>query len=214
MDFQHFYDGFQSSVDYDQLLQPILNYIDNKDTILDAGCGPGHILSHLIQSGYNAYGLDIDERMLELANKNMDHPQSYMRLFLHDLRKPLHHRFDKILCLLDVFHYFKGVLSVAKNLYHALNDGGMLILDLYRKPIDASESGTFLDYTYDWQVHTKNARIYHNISLKNKDDVIDYEVIQYYYDKNYYINVLKRVGFQVETFKGFDDRKIYLVCKK
>lgn len=214
MDFQHFYDVFQSTVDYDALLQPILKYIDKKDVILDAGCGTGHILSRLIDLGYDAYGLDIDEAMLELANKNIEHPQSYMRLFLHDLRKPLHHTFDKILCLLDVFHYFKGILGVAKNLYHALNDDGMLILDVYQKPVYESESATFLDYRYDWQVHTKNKRIYHNILLENDKDIIHYKVTQYYEDPTYYINTLKKVGFQVETFKGFDDRKIYLVCRK
>ena len=63
------YDLFQKDVDYESLLAPILQYLNKEHLILDAGCGSGHILSHLLIQGYDVIGFDNDETMLEIALK-------------------------------------------------------------------------------------------------------------------------------------------------
>src|SRR5690554_5255425 len=122
MNFSEFYDIFQEDVDYDALLAPILPYLKMDQQILDAGCGSGHILSHLLSKGYDVIGIDNDETMLELAQKNITFKGYTPKLFFHDLRKPLNHKFHQIISLLDVFHFFKGVKTLVRNLYNALYD--------------------------------------------------------------------------------------------
>src|SRR5690554_5071621 len=156
MDFSTLYDLFQSDVDYESLLKPVLPYLNKNHIILDAGCGSGHILKYLLQQNYDVIGVDIDENMLALAQKKLLELNHNNHLFLHDLRKPIKHKFHQIISLLDVFHYFKGIYGVAKNLYHALYDEGILIIDLYKEPQHFIETGTILDMKYIWEVSTKN----------------------------------------------------------
>src|ERR1700755_1579076 len=51
-----------------------------KRCILDLGCGNGHLVSYLIQQGYNAYGTDASENGIAIAKK--EHPD---RFFVQDL---------------------------------------------------------------------------------------------------------------------------------
>ncbi len=214
MNFSNIYDLFQQDVDYQSLLQPILPLLKKDEVILDAGCGSGHILSYLITLGYRTIGIDNDESMLELAHKKMGTYNLSSNLFLHDLRQPLNHKFHQIISLLDVFHYFKGVKGVIKNLYNALYDGGKLIIDLYNGPQNEIESGTFLDMNYHWQTTTSMQRLIHRITIKKGDITYSYVIKQYLYPVEYYINQLEATGFKTNLFKGFDDRKVYVLCTK
>ncbi|MFA7417572.1 MAG: methyltransferase [Acholeplasma sp.] len=214
MNFSNIYDLFQQDVDYQSLLQPILPLLKKDEVILDASCGSGHILSYLITLGYRTIGIDNDESMLELAHKKMGTYNLSSNLFLHDLRQPLNHKFHQIISLLDVFHYFKGVKGVIKNLYNALYDGGKLIIDLYNGPQNEIESGTFLDMNYHWQTTTSMQRLIHRITIKKGDITYSYVIKQYLYPVEYYINQLEAAGFKTNLFKGFDDRKVYVLCTK
>lgn len=214
MNFSKLYDLFQKDVDYESLLAPILQYLNKEHLILDAGCGSGHILSHLLIQGYDVIGFDNDETMLEIALKNIDETYGQSRLFFHDLRKPLNHKFHQIISLLDVFHYFKGIKGVSQNLYNALYDGGKLILDLYKEPQNTRETGELYDMEYAWQVETRGHKLEHNIQVTTKDNTQNFRIKQFYFPLEYYFKTLASVGFKIETFDGFDDRKVYLVCTK
>jgi len=43
--------------------------INSESSILDIGCGPGHISCELAKVSKNVVGIDISENMLEYANK-------------------------------------------------------------------------------------------------------------------------------------------------
>jgi len=214
MEFAEFYDLFQADVDYEALIQPILPYLKKDETILDAGCGSGYILAHLLNKGYNVIGIDRDEAMLERAHKKISTYGYSKQLFLHDLKYPLKQKFHQMIALLDVFHYFKGIKNLAKNMYNALYDGGTLIIDLYKEPQTYAESGKIEGFKYYWEMSTIHNILKHKITLKKGKIESHYVVRQYLYNLDYYLNVLKDVGFSIQTFNGFDDRKIYLVCTK
>lgn len=214
MNFAEFYDLFQADVDYEALIEPIVPYLKQNQTILDAGCGSGYILAHLIKKGYNVIGIDRDEAMLERAHKKIGVDGYSKQLFLHDLKYPLKQKFHQMIALLDVFHYFKGIKTLAKNLYNALYDSGTLIIDLYKEPQAYLESGKIEGFKYQWEMTTTHNSLVHKISVKKGKIESNYVVRQYLYDLDYYLNVLKDVGFSIQTFNGFDDRKVYLVCTK
>ena len=214
MIFSEFYDLFQADVDYEALMHPILPYLNQDEVILDAGCGSGYILAYLLNKGYNVIGVDKEESMLERAHKKISSYGYSKQLFLHDLKYPLKQKFHQIIALLDVFHYFKGIKNLAENLYNALYDGGKLIIDLYKEPQAYVESGKIEGIKYHWEMSTNDHILKHKITLNKSKRTSHFVIRQYIYNLDYYLNVLKAVGFSIETFNGFDDRKIYLVCTK
>jgi cyclopropane fatty-acyl-phospholipid synthase-like methyltransferase len=213
MDFARIYDLIQSNIDLESLLTPIIPYLNVNDVVIDAGCGTGHILTFLAKRGFHMIGLDYDESMLSLAKDKVDSNHLDAKLFLHDLRKPLGIKVSQIISLLDVSHYFMGVKKVFKNYYDALYDGGTLILDLYKEPIQSTESDDDpIDYV--WEVQTKNTLIKHKLTVNIDGVSKTFEVKEYYYPLEYYLSTLKSLGFKVEIIPSFDDRKVNVICKK
>ena len=72
----------QPSHTFYYLQQPLLSLLDKSKnrSILDLGCGNGHIVNYLIKEGYNAYGTDASENGIAIARQ--EHPD---RFFLQDL---------------------------------------------------------------------------------------------------------------------------------
>lgn len=214
MGFENLYDFLQEDVNFDELLKPLLPYIDKENEVLDAGCGSGHILSSLASKGYKVVGVDINSHMLSLAQARLEDLNLKAELYEHDLKQPLPRKFKTIIALLDVFHYFMGIKKVAQNMYHGLTSDGTLILDLYHSPVNEEETENDDYFMYTWKVETKNTKIKHEINVLNGEFKGNYKVSQYYYPLNYYMDTLKEVGFKVSKINGFDDRKVYLICRK
>jgi len=49
------------------------SYLPPEGRILDAGCGPGHLLAALAEDGYQPVGLDLSPAMLRLAQERLLH---------------------------------------------------------------------------------------------------------------------------------------------
>ena len=69
---------YKDAIEYPSLIvrhNYILELIDaeptGKKSIVDIGCGPGEMLSDLIERGHDVCGVDIAEGMLEVAEKNV-----------------------------------------------------------------------------------------------------------------------------------------------
>ncbi len=214
MNFQTVYDFLQADIDLDELLKPILPYLDKNEILVDAGCGSGHILTYLSKMGFKVLGLDIDSSMLSLAQQKINHHKLEAKLFEHDLRKPLRVKAHQIISLLDVSHYFKGVSQVFKNYYQALSKNGVLILDLYKVEVNEIEEGQIENLHYHWEVITKNQKIRHKLTVLVNGDEFVFKQNQYYYPIEYYHQILVNLGFSIEMIDSYDDRKVYLVCQK
>lgn len=214
MTFEKVYDILQQDVNYEKLIKPILKYLSKDKLTLDAGCGSGYILSLMAQQGYKLEGIDNNEEMLSLAKSRLDLLNLNVPLINHDLRKALPKKYDQIISLLDVSHYFMGVKKLFTNYYNALNFGGVLIIDLYKMPIYESEVGSYGDLKYTWDVHTSKTQIIHDVEVEVGNQLYDYKIRQYYKPLDEYISTLKSVGFKVKTINSFDDRKVFVICKK
>ena len=207
--FAKYYDELMADLDYSLLLEPIIPYLKGK--ILDAGCGTGHILEHIQKHGYDAIGIDNDEQMLENANKKSLNSNS---LFYFDLKNNLETKFDTILLLFDVVNYFQNHKRLFKNLYNNLNTDGILIIDFYKyeylQIMNNYKEEESTPFPYLWQIKTAGKTLFH--TFKTSD--FSYVFKQYLYPEEYYLNILKKLGFKILKIKGNDERKNYIVCKK
>lgn len=96
--------------------------------ILDAGCGSGRIMHHLISKGASPTrltGLDLSQEMLDEAKKDLP-DSSLLKANLMD-DSFLKERFDLITCSM-VLHYFnqEGFETVMNNFYRWLKKDGVL----------------------------------------------------------------------------------------
>jgi len=70
----------------------------NVRTILECGCGDGHILNGLAKQGFSGLGIDLDPEMIALALQQNTHPNiSYKQMNWLDLRN-LEDCFDAVIC--------------------------------------------------------------------------------------------------------------------
>lgn len=207
--FHKIYAKEMADVDYKMIFDFIATYINEDDYILDAGCGPGYLLKELIDKKYQAIGVDNDLSMLDFAVNELD---LFGKVFYHDLNDDFGNTFDIIVSIFDVVNYFKDVDSYFNNVYKALNDNGKFIFDIYNNEYVESinnYSETIGDYL--WSIKVLDYQIIHKI--KDNKETLD-ELIQYGYDLTYYKEKLEGIGFFVETIKGPDKRKDYIIAKK
>ena len=118
------YIGFDQAYDYlyQTYLQKLSNY--KIDTILDVGCGNGNLLLHL-QKIYNAQGIDISCKMVEIAeSKGVD----AKCIKLGEIIK----KYDALLAVADVLNYFDKdeLKQFLEDISNRLNLGGVFICDI------------------------------------------------------------------------------------
>lgn len=98
-------------------------------TILDIGCGAGHLSEQLVQRGANVSGFDTSEAMAELAKKRLGES---VDIKVARLGEPLPYEddsFDDAVASL-VFHYLEDWADALQEVRRVLRPGGRLILSV------------------------------------------------------------------------------------
>jgi cyclopropane fatty-acyl-phospholipid synthase-like methyltransferase len=118
------YIGFDEA--YENLYQIYLQKLSyyEIDTILDVGCGNGNLLLHL-QKAYNAQGIDISHKMIQMAKaKGVD-----ARCISLD---KLTQKYDAIVAVADVLNYFDTdeLKQFLEDIQKRLHNGGIFICDI------------------------------------------------------------------------------------
>ncbi len=210
--FARAYDILMSDVDYGAVYQWISSYLKPDDFIIDAGCGTGYLLLELIQRGHDAIGIDIDPSMLAIATEKFRSEHLSVALYEHDLRTPMAAKADVILAMFDVMNYMKGVKEVMRHFKQALNPGGRLIFDVYKIEVlsdyDGYEEEDDEPFHYVWKIDTYGHMMRHRVTIGDETDVIR----QYVYPIDYYLDILKSLGFHYEISEGLDPRKHMVVA--
>ncbi len=103
----------------------------NVKTILDVGCGTGEHIQRLENLGFKCDGLDISQKMIDIAKKKTKNARFYradMKNF--DLRK----KYDAILCMFATFNYNISIHEAKRTLTNFkkhLTRKGLVLLDLH-----------------------------------------------------------------------------------
>jgi ubiquinone/menaquinone biosynthesis C-methylase UbiE len=109
-DLSGYYDLMCVDIDYQAQSKSILrlNQIFGNDgnTYLDLACGTGPHVRHFIDFGFQSYGLDINQPMLDIASTRCPEAQfTLQNMSEFDVTEPL----DLITCFLYSIHYNDGI---------------------------------------------------------------------------------------------------------
>lgn len=108
--------------------------------VLDLGCGFGEHCKLFVDLGAEkVVGIDISEKMLEIAKKENSHPRvTYLQMLIESLAE-LNGDFDVVVSSLAL-HYVEDFAGVVKNVYRLLKKDGIFIFS-QEHPIVTSHSG-------------------------------------------------------------------------
>lgn len=129
---------------YDEMYRSIFNYERESNfydgllakhgcrSVLEIGCGGGHLSSPLMEAGYRYAGLDLSADMLRIARRH--HPGA--RFIRGDMRKfALGRTFDAVIITGRTFSHLvrnEDVLGTLKSVHAALGKKGLLAFDCFR----------------------------------------------------------------------------------
>ncbi len=142
------------------------------NTLLDVACGTG-IHTGYLREHYQVEGLDLDERMLEVAREKLPEVTFHQGDMLDF---DLHKQFDVITCLFSSIGYVKTVANLDQaiaNMAKHLKPGGVLVIEPWFTPEDwhpGHVHATFVD-----QPDLKIARM----NLSGQDGNLSYFVFHY-----------------------------------
>lgn len=190
------------SLGYITLIDHVISQGKSKvQSVLDVGCGTGDLLNELDGRGYELYGLDLSNEMINIAkekNSNID-------LQVADIKKFNYNRqFDLIISSFDVMNYVTNpqeLSTVFHNIRRHLSQTGHLIfdfntVDLYQErhhgTIKRSYEEAYFEQklTYDEDKRIAKTRFIF-------EDGFEEEHIQYAYTYEEVKTVLENAGFTI-----------------
>lgn len=128
------------------------SYVKPGGSILDVGCASGIKSEYLAKKGFTVMGIDISDRMIELAKQRM--PQG--SFFVKDIHEPLDVRmtFDGIFAQAVLLHIAKTrVKKVLGSLVSVLNVGGYIYIAVKKATEGQVEEQIIKenDYGYEYE---------------------------------------------------------------
>ena len=225
--FAYYYDEVMSELDYYSWVEFTLNYLKPQDKILDLACGTGTFLTMLKLKGYDCYGLDLSEEIIEIANEkikinhlDIDFKVANMIDFKYDMI------FDCITCFFDSINFLNNKNDLSKmlnNIYNHLNPNGYFIFDIASKTLfdeydNSNINKDYGNFKIDWITKkTSPKSLKHTISIKEFDEEFKETYFEYFYD----LKDLKSNKFKLIKLSGDfnddlepEDERILVVYQK
>lgn len=172
-------------------------------TILDVACGNGRLHKYLRELGYEVWGIDINDELLEKAKqKNKGFESYYIKADMRDF--DLKREFDVVLSWFTSFGYFSDEenLKVLQNFKKHLRSDGILISDiptetfLKRPPfvnVEETEYGVHVIYSWSEGIH----RIFKDEIWKDGKKIAEREVKVRVYPIEVLKSILTSLGFEI-----------------
>lgn len=215
--FAYAYDKIMSNVDYirwtNYMEELFAFYNCHPQKILDLACGTGQISVLLAQCGYEVWGVDRAEEMLEFGRKKAERFNLQIKLIQDDMRSfLLPEQFDAVLCLYDSINYVLDKNELAQvflHVYDVLSPEGLFIFDVTteRNIVKHFHLQTFAendeDFSYIWKniysTRDKICRTVLTFFLRENDLFRKYEELhlQKIFEVSEVEKTLKRTGFNM-----------------
>jgi len=200
----------RNETEAEEFLQTLTQYLQCKKNskMLDVGCGEGRHAAFLQHLQFNVSGFDISPLHIQKAKQR----NGLVHFFVHDMRHTFpENNFDYVFNLFTSFGYFndeKEDLKALQNMYAALNENGILVIDflnenVVRKNLIPSDSKTIDNITF-----YQNRRIENNVVIKTiqfKDFEENTQIFQEkvkLYSKENITEMLANIGFKDFVFFG------------
>lgn len=126
--------------------------LPQRSHILDIGCAGGMKTKFFVQKGFKATGIDLSDKMIEIAEAKVPDADFYVR----DITKPLKMNtiYDAIVAQAVLLHIPKNELSeVLKNILESLKQNGYFYASVKGVRPDGIDEAVITenDYGYDYQ---------------------------------------------------------------
>jgi SAM-dependent methyltransferase len=199
-------------------LEPLAEYVKAKERVLDLGCGNGRLLEILKDKDIDYFGVDISEKLIEIAKKR--YPGANFQV-ADVLNLPFANNFfDKVFAI-RIFHHIpsqKLRLQFLKEVRRVLKPGGFLVLTVWNVWGSKHKKNLLRVIKYGL------LKIIGKSKLDFKDAFIPWRLTEgrvlryfHFFTKRELRKILKRSSFEVKkvwTFRKFSHSDIYLVAKK
>lgn len=147
------YDAFneEASAIINQTIENILREHSVK-TVLDLTCGTGSQVFWLAQKGFKVIGVDINNKMLEIARQKAAWHKLSLRFESGDMRTSKVGQFDTVLTIFNAIgHLTQADFELAiQNIHTNLKAGGLYIFDIFNLDYLLHEDN-ITKLTIDWQ---------------------------------------------------------------
>ncbi len=167
-------------------------------SVLDLGCGFGeHCVEYLRRGAGRVVGIDISEKMLEVARSVNSAPGiEYINMSIEDLDR-ITGGFDVVISSL-AFHYVEDFSGAVKNIHSLLNRGGILLFS-QEHPLVTCYSGAVGRWTRD----ENGSKLYLNLESygvegEKRSAWFVEGIIKYHRMFSTVINTLTEAGFLIE----------------
>ena len=152
--------------------------------VLDLGCGFGeHCMRCIRQGAEKVVGIDISEKMLEVARKeHSDAGITYVNMPMEEISQ-LNETFDVVVSSL-AFHYVEDFSGVVRNIYDLLEPGGNFIFS-QENPLCTCHSGE-----NRWTRDENGEKLYLNLAnygVERTDGIVIEGDSQHYAQMPYYL---------------------------
>jgi len=211
------------------------SYLKNKQSkclVVDLGCGSGIMARELLKKGYNVYGIDISESMINLAKRKAPKAEFKVGSYLNEKIPKCH----AITSIGEGFNYLfdervnlKTLTQLFEKCYHSLERNGILVFDILETSHHIDHSSKSFKTSKLWAVTAENIE---NKETKTLKRVItsfvkhgkDYErtdeihKITLYEQRNI-AEILKKIGFKVKIQNNYGELTLrpgcsVYICKK
>jgi ubiquinone/menaquinone biosynthesis C-methylase UbiE len=98
-------------------------------SVLDGGMGPGRLCMELERCGWQAYGIDLSEEMVELARRRLPHARERLLQGSVEALPFEDDRFDAVVAM-GVLEYVDDVPAVLRELERVLRPGGRIVVSI------------------------------------------------------------------------------------
>ncbi len=119
------YFTYHHSTEITRLLQRHLN---NNDTVLDYGCGPGFLIKMLLDSGFRVAGLDYSQATRSRVRSSFPQEEGFIGVFSPDEMMDSNLLFNAVTVVEVIEHLYDEQLNVLlKNVQSRLKDNGIVL---------------------------------------------------------------------------------------
>jgi len=199
-------------------IKSLIDYTEEGDKVLDSGCASGRLCGVLKEKKVDYFGVDISERLIEIAKKN--YPEGNFQI-ANTLNLPFADNFFDKIYSVSVIHNIPSrdfQLQYLKESKRVLKSGGLLILRVWdfwkrKKGLPLLLKYTFLKLIRKSKLDFKDVFV----PWKGSDGSILVQRYFHCFTKKEIEDLFEKTGFIVKKSwrAGKDPRtNIYLIAKK
>lgn len=195
--FAKYYDLFYQKKDYKKEVNFLENFINEKDVILDVGCGTG-VHASILGEKHEIDGLDLNKEMLKIAKKRINGTLYNQDILDININK----KYDVIISMFAVINHLNNTDELVKafqNLKDLLKPNGVIIIDLHNPQASGSKIDKYdgLERTMTWNYDNIKRIEYSDITFKINDVIYHDQHVFKIFTINEMKECAKKVGLSV-----------------